>query len=55
MIWNDINIFKRDYTNGIKKLDGLTNDYSDLQNEKLKHKVNAFDTTPDIDLHGLDD
>lgn len=55
MIWNDINIFKRDYTNGIKKLDSLTNDYNDLQNEKLKHKVNAFDTTPDIDLHGLDD
>ncbi len=55
MIWNEINIFKRDYTSSIKKLDGLTNDYSDLQNEKLKHKLNAFDTTPNIDLHGLDD
>ena len=51
MIWNDINIFKRDYTNGVKKLDGDT----DMQNEKLKHKTNAFNITPDIDEHGLDD
>ena len=29
MSWNDINIFKRDYKNGIKKLDGLTNDYNE--------------------------
>ena len=52
MIWNDINIFKRDYTNGIKKLDG---DTDKMQNEKVKHKTNAFNITPDIDEHGLDD
>jgi hypothetical protein len=51
MIWNDINIFKRDYSNGVKKLDGDT----DMQIEKLKHKTNAFNITPDIDEHGLDD
>ena len=55
MIWNDINIFKRDYTNGIKKLEGITEDYNELQNEKLKHNHNAFNTTPDIDEYGLDD
>ena len=52
MIWNDINIFKRDYTNGIKKLDG---DTDKMQNDKVKHKTNAFNITPDIDEHGLDD
>ena len=52
MIWNDINIFKRDYTNGIKKLDG---DTDKMKNEKIKHKTNAFNITPDIDEHGLDD
>ncbi len=52
MIWNDINIFKRDYTNGVKKLDGNTDK---MQNEKVKHKTNAFNITPDIDEHGLDD
>ncbi len=52
MIWNDINIFKRDYTNGIKKLDG---DSDKMQNEKLKHNTNAYNITPDIDEYGLDD
>jgi hypothetical protein len=52
MIWNDINIFKNYYTNGIKKLDGNTDK---MQNEKVKHNTKAFNITPDIDEHGLDD
>ena len=55
MIWNDVNLFRRDYTNGIKKLNGVTDDYKDLQNAKLKHSTKAFDITPDIDEHGLED
>ena len=55
MIWNDINIFKRDYTNGIKKVDGVTDDYKDLQNAKLKHNTKAFDITPEISEYGLED
>ena len=55
MIWNDVNLFRRDYTNGIKKLNGVTDDYKDLQNAKLKHSSKAFDITPDIDEHGLED
>ncbi len=52
MIWNDINIFKRDYSNGIKKLDG---DSDKMQNEKLKRNAKEFDITPDIDEYCLDD
>ena len=55
MIWNDVNLFRRDYTNGIKKLNSVTDDYNDLQNEKLKHSSKAFDITPDIDEHGLNE
>ena len=54
MIWADIGIYKRDYTNGIKKIDDL-NDAIKIQHEKLKHKENAFNTTPEINENGLDD
>jgi hypothetical protein len=54
MIWSDIRIFKRDYTNGIKKIDGL-NDAVKNQNEKIKHNTNAFNIHPKIDEHGLED
>ena len=55
MIWNDISIFKRDYTNVIKKVDRVTDDYKDLQNAKLKHSTKAFDITPEISEYGLDE
>ena len=54
MIWSDIGIYKRDYTNGIKKIDDL-NDATKSQNEKLKHNTNAFNTSPEISEYGLDD
>ncbi len=54
MIWNDVNLFSRDYTNGIKKLNGGT-DYKDLQNEKLKYSSKAIDITPEINEYGLDE
>jgi len=54
MIWSDIGIYKRDYTNGIKKIDDL-NDAIKIQHEKLKHKTNAFDKTPQIDEYDLDE
>ena len=54
MIWNDVNLFSRDYTNGIKKLNSGT-DYKDLQNEKLKYSSKAIDITPEINENGLDE
>ena len=54
MIWSDIGIYTRDYNDGIKKIDDL-NDATKNQNDKLKHKTNAFNTTPQIDEYGLDD
>jgi hypothetical protein len=53
MIWSDIGIYKRDYTNGIKKIDDK-DEAIKYQNEKLKHKTNAFNTSPEID-DGLED
>ena len=54
MIWSDIGIYKRDYTNGIKKIDDL-NDATKNQNDKLKHNQHSFNTTPQIDEYGLND
>ncbi len=54
MIRNDVNLFIRDYTNGIKKLNGGT-DYKDLQNEKLKYSSKAFNITPEINEYDLDE
>ena len=54
MIWNDVDLFSRDYTNGIKKLNSGT-DYKNLQNEKLKYSSKAIDITPEINEYGLDE
>jgi hypothetical protein len=54
MIWSDIGIYTRDYNNGIKKVDDY-NEAIKKQNEKLKHKTNAFNTHPKVDEHGLED
>ena len=54
MIWSDIGIYTRDYNNGIKKVDDY-NEAIKKQNDKLKHKTNAFNTHPKVDEHGLED
>ena len=54
MIWSDIGIYTRDYNNGIKKVDDY-NEAIKKQNDKLKHKTNAFNTHPIVDEHGLED
>ena len=54
MIWSDIAQYTRDYNNGIKKIDDL-NDVKKIQNDKLKHNKHSFNTSPQIDEHGLED
>ena len=54
MIWSDIAKYTRVYNNGIKKIEDL-NDANKIQNEKLKHNKHSFNTSPQIDEHGLED
>ena len=52
MIWPDVPIFIRDYSNGIKKLDDNS---EDILNKKLKYNPNAFHLNPLSDDFGLDE
>ena len=52
MIWPDVPIFIRDYSNGIKKLDDNS---EEILNKKLKYNPNAFQLTPLSDDFGLDE
>ena len=52
MIWPDVPIFIRDYSNGIKKLDDNS---EEILKKKIKYNPNAFHLNPLSDDFGLDE
>ena len=54
IVWNDIEHLTKNYTNGIKKIDGLdeNNKYS---KNKISHNKNKFRFSPSNNDYGLDD
>ena len=54
IVWNDIEHLTKNYTNGIKKIDGL-DENNTLNKNKISHNKNKFRFNPSNEDYGLDD
>ena len=54
IVWNDIEHLTKNYTNGIKKIDGL-DENNKYNKNKISHNKNKFRFSPSNNDYGLDD